>query len=139
MQSLRPFLVGFALLVSASLPGFACSDDNGNDDAPGNASSPVDGSNTRIELVAENLEFDRDELRAPAMAQVVVVLDNQDEGVLHNFSLYESEAVQEALTIGELFAGVETREHEFETRESGTYFFRCDVHPDTMTGTFTTN
>jgi plastocyanin len=89
-----------------------------------------------LSIVAEDLEFDKDELTAPASTQVVLEFQNQDSGVLHNVAIYESSDAAEDIFVGELITGVETTEYEFETPEAGEYFFRCDVHPDTMTGDF---
>ena len=126
---LLPWLTAGALLA-------ACGDDDGGNNAMDEATSGGGGPAESLSIIAENNEFNKDELKAPANSGVSLDLDNQDEGVLHNVAVYRSSDAQDAIFVGDLFAGVETRSYTFETPDSGEYFFRCNVHPDTMTGTF---
>lgn len=126
----------------------------GSDDANGNIgqSAPTDsptptqtasptadgaagGQRTEVSLVAENSEFDQDSISVPVGSTVVVTLHNNDS-VPHNFSVYQSPSAQESLFLGEIFSGPDaSMTYEFEAPdEPGTYFLRCDVHPQTMTG-----
>jgi plastocyanin len=66
-----------------------------------------------------------------------VTLDNQDIGVLHNIAFYTSNRATEKIAVGNLVTGPATDTLTFTAPDRpGTYFFRCDVHPDTMTGAF---
>lgn len=58
-------------------------------------------------------------------------------GVLHNVAVYQTEDADESIFVGELFQGDQTMTYQFDTPAPGSYFFRCDVHPTQMTGTFT--
>ena len=40
-------------------------------------------------------------------------------------------------SIGTVFAGPGVDDTVFTIPAAGSYFFRCDIHPTTMTGTFT--
>ncbi len=102
----------------------------------GPAPTVVPGT-TVLQLVGRNSLFDTDMLEAPANSAVVVSFDNQDGGLLHNFALYEDDDYSEVIFQGDIFAGPESMDYSFTAPAAGTYFFRCDVHPDTMTGTFT--
>lgn len=95
------------------------------------------GEEVTLEIGADNLEFDKDTLTAPAGAAVTVTLTNH-EAVPHNFSVYESEGSDEVIFEGEFVSGPdESIDYEFDApEEPGTYFFVCDVHPTTMTGDF---
>ena len=68
-------------------------------------------------------------------------VDNQDDGVLHNWAFYESrddaESGGESIASSPIEAGPALQRIVFEAPESGTYFFRCDVHPTTMIGELT--
>ena len=142
---LRPSRFGLTLVILAGvlmLAAVACGGGDSDDDAgatPTNdAAATVDnGAATELELVAKDLKFDKDELRAPAGQEITVTLDNDDADMLHNVAFYQSSEGSEAIFVGDIFTGVDTREFTFTTpAEPGTYFFRCDVHPDTMSGDF---
>ncbi len=96
----------------------------------------VEGT-TELTLAAEGIEFDRQQLSAEPGATVELTLENNDS-VPHNFALYATGQAQEEIFIGETFSGPdESMTYEFDAPdEFGTYFFRCDVHPTTMTGSF---
>jgi plastocyanin len=59
-------------------------------------------------------------------------LINEDE-VPHNVAVYVDNSASESLFIGDLITGA-TIDYEVPAMEEGTYFFRCDLHPE-MTGT----
>ena len=52
------------------------------------------------------------------------------------FSIYTDSSASQALFTGALVTGPKTATYKVDALEPGTYFFRCDVHPTTMTGTF---
>jgi plastocyanin len=95
------------------------------------------GGDTTIPLVAHNLEFDNRALSASAGGTVTIQFDNQDAGVPHNFSLYTDSSASQAIFTGDLTTGPTTTTYTFDAPAPGTYYFRCDVHPDTMNGSFT--
>jgi len=144
MKLLRMFgLVVAAIFAVASLA--ACGDDEkdstGGEATTRAAASPTDGGEggeaVDLELAAENTTYDVDELAAPAGAAVTLVFDNDDEGLQHNFSLYESEESEDPLFEGEIITGVDKINYEFPAPEDpGTYHFHCDIHPTAMTGEF---
>jgi cytochrome c oxidase subunit 2 len=105
------------------------------DKAGGGATDGEQPGATTLQIAAENLKFDTDALEAPAGQPFAVELDNRDQGVVHNFSVYTDSSAEEPLFVGDLFAGPEVRTLEVPALASGEYFFRCDVHPTTMTGT----
>jgi plastocyanin len=109
--------------------------ENGDKPAP----TAVPGA-TQIDLVAENLLFDTSSLSATAAQPVSILFDNRDAGVLHNFALYADRGYTQAIFQGELTTGPVTTTYTFDAPSTaGGYFFRCDVHLDTMTGQFTVN
>jgi plastocyanin len=107
--------------------------DGGEDGAgPGVPGGPV-----TARVVAKDLTFDRRSITASPGVPVTVTLDNQDAGVLHNIAFYNNRQASQRIAVGELFPGVAARELQFTAPSApGNYFYRCDVHPDTMTGTF---
>jgi plastocyanin len=99
---------------------------------------PGGPAGTRAEVAARSLQFSPRVITVAANTEVTVAFRNEDAGVLHNISVYRDRSASQSLFMGELFPGVGTRDYVFPSPAPGSYFFRCDVHPDTMTGTFTT-
>jgi plastocyanin len=92
-----------------------------------------------ISLTAEGMAFDRKEITVPAGAPVEMTFENRDNGVPHNFALYRDASASEAFFRGGVIEGPRTVTYSFSAPpEAGRFFFRCDVHPKQMTGTFVT-
>ena len=88
-----------------------------------------------VAIAAQGLAFDTEELSLPAGAPTVIAFDNQDTAP-HNVSIY-TESGGDALFQGEVITGPDQIDYEVPPQEPGEYFFQCDVHPTTMTGTLT--
>jgi plastocyanin len=96
-----------------------------------------DPSAVTIQLVAKDIAFDKKTITVPAGAQVTIDFDNKDSGIPHNFSLYETSKAEKELFDGKIITGPSTITYTFTAPSTpGEYFFRCDVHPTVMTGTF---
>jgi len=87
-----------------------------------------------VRLVAEGLVFDTDVIELPAGGSAAIELDNRDAGQTHNVGIY-TEQGGEAIFNGEPVVGPATATYLIETPEPGEYFFQCDFHPTTMSGT----
>jgi plastocyanin len=98
------------------------------------------GGPTELTVVAKNLAFDKRSLSAGAGGKVTVVFDNQDAGVLHNLAFYRSKSsTAQPLadgSKGNLISGPAKETLTFTAPSAGNYYFHCDVHPDTMNGSF---
>lgn len=95
------------------------------------------GSGVTIDLVAKNVAFNLSTITVPAGAQVTVNFDNQDSGIPHNFSVYTNASASTSIFVGKIVTGPAKTTYTFTAPTTpGTYFFRCDVHPTIMTGTF---
>ncbi len=87
-------------------------------------------------VVAKNLQFDKRTIVASPGATVTVTFDNEDLGVLHNIAFYGSRNYTSPLKIGGIITGPASETITFTAPDSlGNFPYRCDVHPDTMTGT----
>lgn len=87
-----------------------------------------------VEVVAQNLAFDTQELRLPAETPTTLTLDNKDSAP-HNVSIYEDDSASgEPLFTFEPFTGPAVEPFPVEPIPEGEYYFRCDVHPN-MAGT----
>jgi plastocyanin len=80
-------------------------------------------------ITALNLAFDQEELAVPAGAAVSLRFENQDSAP-HNVAIYTDESAGQAIFVGEIFSGPGSRTYQLPAIAPGTYFFRCDVHPD---------
>ena len=88
-------------------------------------------------IVAEGLAWDVSTLTANAGSDFTITIDNRDASVLHNIAFYTDASVSQLIFGSELFTGPDTQTSTFTAPSvPGNYFFRCDVHPDTMTGVF---
>lgn len=122
-------LYGLAQLVDSEAQ--ASADGNGGEDGG------VPGGPVNVTVVAKELKFDKRTINASPGASVTVTLDNQDAGVSHNIAFYTNNRATEVIAQGRLFAGPGTDIASFTApARPANYFFRCDAHPDTMTGTF---
>lgn len=105
------------------------------------ATEPADetpSAETELEIAsAPGLTFDTEELTASAGQPFTVAFDNVDDAIPHNFAIYRDEDHTDLIDGTEIEEGPVTQTHDFEALEAGTYYYRCDVHPTTMTGTLT--
>ena len=100
-------------------------------------------SNEPLRLAAHEGSFETRQFSVSAGGRVSLVLENRDEGLSHSWALYDNEraANQGAAPIfasDPLAAGSEAG-FAFVLSRSGTYFFRCETHPETMTGLLAVN
>ena len=95
------------------------------------------GTPITINLTAQGMAFSLSTITVPHGARVTMNFNNADS-VSHNFALYtNSSAAPPALFQGQIVAGPATVVYTFTAPATpGTYFFRCDIHPTLMTGSF---
>ena len=98
----------------------------------------INGNPTvNINLIAKNTAFDQSTISVPAGSRVVMTFDNQDSGMIHNFALYTDSSATKRIFVGEFITGPQKTTYTFDAPSApGTYFYRCDVHPTVMVGTF---
>lgn len=96
------------------------------------------GGDAGLSLAAQNSTFDKQELSAPGGGQITIEFVNEDPGIPHNVSVFQGQdATAPVIFRGGLITGPSTERYSFEAPPPGSYFFQCDVHPTTMTGTLT--
>ena len=96
--------------------------------------SPSAPAGVVLEISAQNIAFDKAELRAPANTPFQIRFTNNDAGIPHNVAIHEGSPTGPELWRGEIFNGVETRVYDVPALPAGRYGFICTVHPN-MTGT----
>jgi plastocyanin len=126
-----PLLVAAGLaVVAAGVVAFTF-----GDHPPGE--EPVGGP-PPIPLTASGIAFVEQELVLPAGEQVTILFRNQDEGVPHDFVLFDgADATAPELFDGPEITGVASTRYTFRTPPAGSYLFLCSIHPAEMTGTAT--
>jgi plastocyanin len=95
------------------------------------ASGPVVDGPT---VVAKDLKFATTSIELPADKNVTVHFDNQDSAP-HNLAIYGDSGFSQKVSIGEIVTS-KRADQVVPALKAGSYFFRCDVHPD-MKGTIT--
>jgi cytochrome c oxidase subunit II len=102
-----------------------------------NSTATAPGVQVMIDLTAENIAFDKTVITVPAGAEVMVNFNNKDSGVPHNFAVYTDSSAVKSIYVGQVITGPKTVTYTFNApTTTGTYFFRCDIHPTVMTGSF---
>ncbi len=99
------------------------------------SSSSSPDADVTINLTASGTAFDKSSITVSAGATVALVFDNKDTR-LHNFALYETSAAANSIFVGELISKKKITYTFTAPTTPGTYFFRCDLHPFSMTGDF---
>jgi plastocyanin len=98
------------------------------------APTPAPTQNVTVKIVAGDRLFDLETIRVPANSRVTIELENLDADP-HNIAIYNSPAAEQEIFVSDTIAGRDKRTTgSFDAPPPGTYFFRCDVHPVTMTG-----
>lgn len=121
MTVLRTTLIGAILVVL----GAACS-------GGGSAASATPPPDADLTVDAVDMAFSTDTITLTAGEPTTLYFRNLD-GAPHNIAIYTDESASEELFIGETITD-DAVVYEIPALEPGTYFFRCDVHPD-MAGT----
>lgn len=94
------------------------------------------GSTPTLEVNADKLAFDTDELELPANESIVIAFENEDSEP-HNIAIYENARDGRRFRFP-LFDGTDVEagnsiEYELTAPPAGEYYFQCDIHP-TMSG-----
>ena len=137
-------LIGFvfAAVAITFVLAFALSSDAGIEDVEpedGDAvaeETPADGDGSVVEIaMIPTIKFDTVDITVPAGQPVTLTADNVDPGIPHNWAVYTDDSASELIAGTPICADC-TETISFEPPPPGVYFFRCDVHPTQMVGTF---
>lgn len=106
--------------------------------AAGGGASQPHNTLTDITVSAQNVAFDTKTITAAAGKKITVHFDNKDSSsVDHNIAFYSDKSAKQTIYKGKVIPGGSTADYSFKTpTKPGSYFFRCDVHPTSMFGTF---
>ena len=94
-------------------------------------------ASAEVTEVARGVAFVEKDLEVVAeTGRVIIHFQNEDADQLHNIAVYTDEAADETVFFGPEINGIGERTYAFDI-EPGEYFYRCEFHIDTMTGTLT--
>jgi plastocyanin len=78
------------------------------------------------------IAFDKAELTVPPSTEITVAFSNDEQGVPHTFTVWETKADagggEPVVDSGNVAGGAE-RDVQFESPDSGTWYFNCTIHP----------
>jgi plastocyanin len=100
-------------------------------------------SGQTVSVAASGIKYNPTTLTVSASGskQFRVRLDNQDKDTQHNIAFYKSKTDLTPMStgddVGTVITGTSQNDSVIDTPAAGTYFFRCDIHPDLMQGTLT--
>jgi plastocyanin len=88
-----------------------------------------------LRISANGLAFSTSTLSAPADEPFQIAFENQERAP-HNVAIYRDSSAAEKLFGEDPFSGPAVVTYDVPALAPGTYFFRCDVHPN-MSGQLT--
>jgi plastocyanin len=91
-----------------------------------------DPSAADVTIISRDMAFDQETLTVAAGSAWRLQLVNEDS-VPHNVAIYRDTSATETVFVGKLVSSA-TTVYDMPALEPGTYFFRCDLHPE-MKGT----
>jgi plastocyanin len=97
----------------------------------GAAASVTPPPDAVVTITAKDNQFDQAAVDVPAAADFGLFFKNLD-GVPHNVAVFTDSSAAKSIFVGQTITDAATT-YDVPALEPGTYFFRCDVHPD-MTG-----
>jgi hypothetical protein len=127
--------------ITLAQPSSGAPAPTGGPPTQGGGCSPS-GTTLKIEAPpgAAGAGFDTNCLAAPAKQPFTVDFDNKDPGVPHNFEIFTDQSATKRLggasSPADIIVGPDTATYKVDPLQPGNYYFQCDVHPTTMTGTF---
>jgi len=89
-----------------------------------------------VAMTAQNTQWNTGCIAVHAGAPVPLTVTNDDQGIDHNFAIYDSSKLKQTFFQIPRFPGVATNSYTIPALPPGSYYFQCDVHGPAMSGTF---
>ena len=129
------FVLAFTLSSGAGIEDVEPEDGEAvAEETPTDGGTTGDGATVDVAMLP-TIQFDTVDISVPAGGEVTLTADNVDPGIPHNWAVYTDDSASE-LIAGTPICTDCTETITFDPPEPGVYFFRCDVHPTQMVGTF---
>ena len=123
-----------SVLLAAAALSLACSDDDDDNGGNGEGQGGGNGSEQTLTLTARGTTFTTMLLPAPPNRTLTFEFVNDDQGQRHNVAIYRTEVGGDPFFRIDPVVGKQTVQAEFTTPEIGTYYYRCQIHPEAMRG-----
>jgi plastocyanin len=83
-----------------------------------------------IDMTAKGIAFLEKDIHLKANSPAEIHFENDDPAP-HNVAIYTDDTAKQDIFVGEVIIGPnESVDYDFEAPAPGTYFFRCDIHPN---------
>jgi len=89
-----------------------------------------------LSLIAHDISWDKFCLAVPGDTPFTVNINNEDSGIEHNFSIYDSFFQEKNYFKAPKLTGPATASYDVGALPPGRYYFQCDVHGPAMSGAF---
>ena len=123
----RGALIALAIVMFSALA--ACSGgDDASEPADGNGGGTATVTDGAVEITAADLAFDATTIEATAGEDFTITLVN-DDSAPHNISIYSEEGGDQ-IVLGDTAEAGQSVTVDVSALEPGTYYFKCDIHPD---------
>lgn len=83
-----------------------------------------------VKVSAQGLQFLVKEITLKADLPAEISFTNKDPNIPHNVAIYRDAGYTQKVFAGDIVPGPITIDYRFEAPPAGTYFYRCDVHPN---------
>jgi cytochrome c oxidase subunit II len=101
---------------------------------PGGAGGACQPMGSSLALAARQISWDKSCLAAVARKPFQITIKNEDNGIAHNFAIWDSPAMKHQLYISSDLTGPATRTFTVPPLPPGKYYFQCDIHGPAMAG-----
>jgi cytochrome c oxidase subunit 2 len=93
-------------------------------------------SGPSLTLVAQQISWATNCLAVVAGKPSQITITNKDDGIAHNFAIWDSPKTKHQLYITPDFTGPVTKTFTVPALRPGRYYFQCDIHGPAMAGVF---
>ncbi len=93
-------------------------------------------SGNNVTVTAHDIQWDTKCLAVTQGQPISLTVANLDEGIDHNFAIYDGIDLKKEFFASPKVAGVATNTYPVPTLAPGKYYFQCNVHGPSMSGVF---
>ena len=92
------------------------------------------GQKVVIDLITQNMAFDKSVIKVPPGSEVTIIFNNKDT-IGHNFAVYTDQTAKTPVFVGKIINGPATINYTFTAPTTpGSYLFNCVPHAGFMKG-----